>query len=206
MPPVIYTDLSWSAQPRRWIRTLQVVAIAGLVGAVGGGAGAIALVGLHTGSSHLQFGSGSGQVSVRPPTHAVLASPQSEPALAAQPQPATPAPAIAPAPPSPPPSPSRLATVSSPPAIVRSEGQLAIKGLYDHTEPLGSNQAEANRSLDRPVGAPARAKRSSKRVSKSAPLVIRPPRGPVLSEDGDWRDDYRGNWGGGFFGQDDWRN
>jgi hypothetical protein len=202
MPPVIYTDLSWSAQPRRWLRTLQVVAIAGAVGAVGGGVGALALMGLHVGSSQQQFSSSSRQASVKP---AVPASPQSAPALAAQPQPATsaPAPTISPAPPSPAPSPSRLATASAPPAAVRSEG------LYDHAEPPGSEQAAADRTVARPAGAPAHAKRSSRRVSKPA-LALRPPRGPVLSEDDDWRynrrDDYRSNWGGGFFDHDDWRN
>jgi hypothetical protein len=200
MPPIIYTDLSWSDRPRGWVRTLQVVAIAGMVGAVGGGAGALALVGMHAGLPYQQFRSDTRQASA----HA--ASPQS--AVAAQPQPATPAP---PSPPSPPPGPSRLATASTPPA------QLAMKGLYDRAEPSGPDQASAGRTAAPTASAPVRTRRSSKRISKPA-LALRPPRGPVLSEgDGglfghdDWRDNRHdgyggGNWDGGFFDQGDWRN
>jgi hypothetical protein len=211
MPPIIYTDLSWSDRPRGWVRTLQVIAIAGMVGAVGGGAGALALVGMHAGLPYQQFRSDSRQASA----HA--ASTQS--AVAAQPQPATPVPAISPVAPSRPPGPSRLATASAPPAVAgvaqasAAQAQLAMKGLYDRAEPSGSDQAAANRPLASAAGTPVRAKRSGKRINKPA-LALRPPQGPVLSEgDGgafghdDWRDNYRGgNWGGGFFDQGDWRN
>jgi len=44
MPPAIYPDLTWSGQFGRFIRTLQIVGIAGAIGAVAGGTAVFALV------------------------------------------------------------------------------------------------------------------------------------------------------------------
>ena len=51
MAPLIYPEPTWSNRFGRVVRTLQVVAIAGAIGAVGGGVAVMALVG-GTGSSH----------------------------------------------------------------------------------------------------------------------------------------------------------
>ena len=51
MAPLIYPEPTWSNGFGRVVRTLQVVAIAGAIGAVGGGVAVMALVG-GTGSSH----------------------------------------------------------------------------------------------------------------------------------------------------------
>lgn len=50
MPPIGYPDLAWSGRPSRLRRTLSVVAIAGCIGAIGGGAGVLAAMGLPGGS------------------------------------------------------------------------------------------------------------------------------------------------------------
>jgi hypothetical protein len=49
MPPLSYPDLSWSGRPNRFLRTLQVIAIAVVVGAAGGAVGALALLTLPSG-------------------------------------------------------------------------------------------------------------------------------------------------------------
>lgn len=87
MPPHSYPDLSWSGRVSGVMRTLQVVAIALTVGAIGGGIGVLALMGLPGGSP-------------RQPIHADAAKPRTAPSQSAtQVQSAPPALAQAPKPP-----------------------------------------------------------------------------------------------------------
>src|SRR5579862_1430166 len=119
MPTLIYPDVSWSGRFHRAMRTLQVVAIAGTVGAVGGGIGVLTLMGVPDASSI--HASAVWQAGPQQPVS--MAQPQTAPAL-------VPAASALPAP-------VRAASASpSPPSDAAATaltrvGQTTTKTLYD---------------------------------------------------------------------------
>jgi len=113
MPPLSYPDLVWSGRPSRLRHTLGVVAIAVSIGAIGGGAGVLAVTGLPGGS-------------VRPPSAPIGKATVPTSSRAVMDAQATPSPAVQSVPPPPTTSPqSSLAAAlrrPHPPAHQQTSG------------------------------------------------------------------------------------
>jgi hypothetical protein len=89
MAPLIYPEPTWSNRFGSVVRTLQVIAIAGAIGAVGGGVAVIALVGAGSSQRHITVlkASTADDAPAQPAKAAPAVQPPQPPAAAAAPQP-----------------------------------------------------------------------------------------------------------------------
>jgi hypothetical protein len=206
MPPLSYPDLGWSGGKGRFARTLQVVVIAGSVGAVGGGAGALAGFGIAgvSSSQHFSIRISKPRTSVQLGAAAASHSPSAEPALRANVAPAAaPAATVALAK-------SVTPLPTAPAGRQAHSGQArpsAVQDFYDRVQPSPSGGAATHETLDPsiplPLPAPTRAERGGKRAERArladaapagsvspspsaptrAPMSILPGRQPAFSRD-----------------------
>ena len=136
MPPYSYPDLSWSGRVSRAMRTLQVVAIALTVGAVGGVVGAMALMELPGGSPHQSVRADAGKPRAAPSRSATRSATQvrsTPPAVAAAPRPDAQAavPALAQSPK----LPAQVAPAAAPPARPERSRMTAAPANRDTAKP-----------------------------------------------------------------------
>jgi hypothetical protein len=214
-------DLSWSGGFSRFVRTLRLVAIAGIIGAAGGGLGVLAITG--AGSPRQDVFAEPANIPANAATHPVSSEP-SRPKAAAPPN----APAVA-ALASEPVSPSFAAPAEAPvhsaeaptrvaeapthvaeaPAHSAHAATRAAQGnepalghVYDRAEPARSGADTAHPSSLARARARIHARRRSaaRKPTTIQPPQIQPPQGPAFSE---YRGD--GGWRYGFLGGYDWR-
>jgi hypothetical protein len=179
-------DLTWSGGLNRSIRRLRLIAIAGAIGAAGGGLGVLAIIGVGAESPPSDMRAAATKI----PTNAAIYPVSSEPSQpkAAAPPPSLPAaPNVAAATSAPDPASSSSAMSVRAPTYAAQTNEPAVKHLYD------------------------RARIRARRRIARRPLSVLPRQQPAFGEsrgDGGWRDgDWPGgSWRGGFLGGDDWRN
>ncbi len=211
MRPSIYPDFGWSTGAGRLARTLRVVLIAVAVGAVGGGAGALAAFGTagNSPSQHSRIRISTPRASVQlSAVTTPLGQPDGPARRANSASAAAPAITLALA--------ESVPPVPSAPARGQAHGRhirpSAVQDFYDQVEPSSSagavKQETLGRSIPLPLPAPARTERSGKRRDRAriadvapggsalpsrssarAPMSILPGRQPAFGRDrrGGWR-------------------
>jgi type IV secretory pathway VirB10-like protein len=192
---MIYPDYSWAARMRRTVRVLEVVAIAGTIGAIAGGGSIFAF---------WELGGGAEPTRTATAIAATPAKPASAPALSAPapaPAPETSPPKLAAGdPPAPPP-------VSVPARETPAPAPAPSVPVYDRMTPVKPQQnahaaaklARAKRELER--------KRRAFAVARSAPPPLIVPRQSSAYNEygrGYYSRDAYGGWNGGYY--EGWRN
>lgn len=190
MPSLLYPESAWPVRFGRFVRALQIVAIAGTVGAVGGGVAVLAVMG--SGPPHrptIVGAEGDGAAKALTATKAVgdpKGSPQSSGPAAAPPAPAAASPAPAASPPgSGTPQPSQLAAAAAEPAAAEPAAA-APRNAEPAAAPAASQPDDRAKPAERPVHS---------RSAKLRAREIRRPRSVVsrYAQERDWRtfDSYR---------------
>jgi hypothetical protein len=233
MPPLVYSDLSWSGRFRRMVRTLEIIAIAGSIGATAGATVLLALMGVPgvsdpsptpqvragaaaaakvSASLAYRFVVDSDFASAAAPRPvSPMPAPQQPPAtMAANAPPVAmpvPAPILAPSPN----SPSLLAGAEAPASPAPDEPQ--TYHLYNRVNPSSVLHVAADPALRSGSPAAAQTKRTAAHVKKPAivatlpaqPLDVLPNLGPFAGgERSASRGSYYDAWRGAPNGRGDW--
>ena len=223
MAPSSYPDLSWSGRFSQTIRTLQVIAVAGAIGVIAGGVGALALLHLSNDDAGTSATAGASKESNMASQQALASQPaKSAPKQQSAPELAPTAPAnvvaapLAPveaptpsAPPSPPPQSAAAepdhdtsSAITRPghtghtSAVARSAAQRSNRTLYDRAESTASSTDSSTDAAAERTGPLAHDRRRAVARKRTAKATRRPGEPLIIMAP---RDPYeqRYTWGEG---------